>query len=234
MALRVIEALAARPAVGRIGVSSDTPALVAALAELATRAGVRTALEHHPSGRSPAASVAAYVRSLAVGETAVVTTADHPLLSAEIVDWFLREALQLDADVVAGAVSEVVYRRRFPTGKRTFIRLADCAISGANLFLVRAPAAAAVADFWVHLEGARKRPWLLVSRLGARTLLRFVGGRLTLGQAVEDVSRRVHARVAVVLLPYAEAALDVDRPADLEAVEGVLRARVLENPRSAG
>ena len=234
MALRVIEALAKAGAVETIGVSCADRALVVELASLAERAGIHVAIEHEQSAHSPAASVAAFVRSLSPDETALVTTADHPLLTGEIVSCFLREALARDADLVAGVVAESVYRRRFPEGPRTFIRLSDCAVSGANLFLVRAPGAARIADFWLRLEGVRKQPWRLVSHFGASTLLRFLGGWLTIGQAEKEVSRRVGASVGVVLLPFAEAALDVDRPSDLERVESVLHGGTLEKSSGAG
>jgi CTP:molybdopterin cytidylyltransferase MocA len=229
MALRVLRALAAQESIGRVDVSSDDPALVTTLGRLAGDEGLRMSLAHHASGSSPAASVASYVRALRDGELALVTTADHPLLTPAIVRAFLEAAVACGADVVAGAVTETVYRARFPTGPRTFIRLADAAISGANLFLVRAPEAAAVADFWVRLEGVRKQPWRLVSHFGLPTLLRFAGRRLTIGQAADEASRRMGARVRLVLLPFAEAALDVDRPADLAAVEEVLADGRLEN-----
>jgi len=233
MAVRVIRALAAQPSIREIGISAEDPDLVVSLGALSEKAGIRVDLKHFASGTSPAASIAAYIDALQAGEIALVTTADHPLLTPEMVARFLDAALDREVDVVAGAVSETIYRARFPTGPRTFIRLADAAISGANLFLIRAPGAAAVARFWVGLEAARKRPWRLVSHFGPSTLLRFLCRRLTVADAEIEVSRRVGARVALVLLPFAEAALDVDRPSDLEAVEGVLADAALENPQGA-
>ncbi len=229
MALRVLCAVAAQPSIRQIDVSSGDSALVAELATLAREAGIDVSLRHQASAASPAASVAAYVRSLADGELALITTSDHPLLTPTIVRTFLASAAARGVDVVAGAVTERVYRARFPSGPRTFIRLADEAISGANLFLVRSPGAAAVADFWMRLEGVRKQPWRLVSHFGLGTLLRFAGRRLTLDQAADEASRRIGVRVGLVLLPFAEAALDVDRPEDLEAVERVLADGRLEN-----
>jgi hypothetical protein len=39
------------------------------------------------------------------------------------------------------------------------------------------------------------------------------------------VSRRMGIRVAAVVMPTAEAAIDVDRPADLDLVESILGRR---------
>jgi len=233
MAVRVVRALAAQPSIREIAVSAGDRELVASLDALSKQAGIPVDLTHIPSASSPAASLGAYVDGLRPGDIALVTTADHPLLTPEIVGRFLEAAVERDADVVAGVVSEAVYRARFPSGPRTFVRLADQAFSGANLFLVRAPGAASVARFWVRLEAVRKRPWRLVSHFGPSILLRFVLRRLTVAEAENAVSRRAGARVALVLLPFAEAALDVDRPSDLEAVERVLADGALEKPEGS-
>jgi CMP-2-keto-3-deoxyoctulosonic acid synthetase len=222
MGIRVLRALSAMPGFERIAVSCDDSQLVTRLESLMAdlRPGLR--LEHHPSARSPAASLGEFIGCLADGEIALVTTADHPLLRTEIVRYFVEKALALDADLVAGVVSEREYRQRFPSGPRTFVRFADEAISGANLFLVRAPRAVRVAQFWVRLEGVRKRPWRLVSHFGVATLLRFLTGKLTLARALAEASRVIGARIETVFLPFAEAALDVDRPADLAMVQALV------------
>jgi len=222
MGVRVLTALAAMPGIERIGVSCDDPQLVARLEGLMSgvRPGLR--LEHHASARSPAASLGDFIASLEDGELALVTTADHPLLTTDIVRYFVEQAAGRDADMVAGVVSERVYRARFPSGPRTFVRFANDAFSGANLFLVRAPAAVRVAYFWVRLEGVRKRPWRLISHFGVGTLVRFLTGKLTVAGALAEASKVIGARVDAVFLPFAEAALDVDKPADLVTVKALI------------
>jgi len=222
MGVRVLEALAATPGLERIDVSCDDPHLVSRLEGAVSRVGPGLRLEHHPSASSPAASLGDYVGRLEDGELALVTTADHPLMAPEIIRHFVERAELLSADLVAGVVSEQVYRKKFPTGPRTFVRFADVSLSGANLFLVRAPAALRVANFWVGLEGVRKRPWRLVSRFGVGTLVRFLTGRLTLERALAEASAVIGARLDVVFLPFAQAALDVDKPADLAAAKALI------------
>jgi molybdopterin-guanine dinucleotide biosynthesis protein A len=232
MAARVLRALTAQPGIDNISVSSDEPSLVDALAEFVGPDLGRVRLEHHTSARSPAASVADYLAGLADGERVLVTTGDHALLTDEIVRVFLERADAFPSDLVVGVVSESVYRGRFPAGPRTFLRFSDVSFSGANLFVARAPTAARVAYFWVRLEGVRKKPWRLVSHFGVRNLLRFVTGRLSAVRALDRASRVVGARIDVVFLPFAEAALDVDRDADVTAVAAVLNAdpSAVENP----
>ena len=83
-----------------------------------------------------------------------------------------------------------------------------------------------VADFWRRVEGERKRPWRMLRALGWGTVLRYLTGRLTLGQALERRSLPLGVRIGTVLLPYPEAAVDVDKVSDREYAERILRGRV--------
>jgi hypothetical protein len=134
-------------------------------------------------------------------------------------------ARDVDADVVAAVVTEEVLRRHHPESPRTIVPLRGEGVTGANLFLLRTPEAERVVAFWARTEGVRKRPWRLVSLFGPVALARFALRTLDLDAAARVASRRIGARVAVVRLPFAEAAIDVDRPADLALATRILGAR---------
>jgi hypothetical protein len=85
--------------------------------------------------------------------------------------------------------------------------------------------------FWRRVEQERKRPWRLVRAFGWRPLLAYLLGRLTLDDAITRASHVIGARVAAVVMPYPEAAIDVDKPADLELAERIL-ARRRQRPTS--
>jgi hypothetical protein len=57
------------------------------------------------------------------------------------------------------------------------------------------------------------------------TLLLFVSRLLSLEEALERASRAIGCRIRAVSLPFAEAAIDVDRPSDLDLVSEILAAR---------
>jgi hypothetical protein len=57
------------------------------------------------------------------------------------------------------------------------------------------------------------------------TLLLFGLRRLGLEAALERASRVIGCRVRSVPLPFAEAAIDVDRPSDLDLASEILAAR---------
>jgi CTP:molybdopterin cytidylyltransferase MocA len=225
---RVVDAVVKARVASQIAISSDDPELIRGTPALAALAADGT-LVYHRSRSSPASSVADFVSSLAPDSAVFATTGDHPLLTAEIVAWFVEKASMSSADFVVGMVPASVYRRRFPDQPRTFIPMRGEKYSGANLFLIRTPAGAAVARFWTRAEAHRKTPWKLVRVFGIANLVLFLLGRLDLRAALERASRVIGVRIEAVELPFAEAALDVDKEADRVAVE-----RVFAERRAAG
>lgn len=223
---RVVTALEASGVVSGVTVTADDRLLLEATPVLAAwSSGPDAFLRAHPCADSPASSVAAFLGAPAARVPLLVTTADHPLLSPEMVRWFVDAALQSSADLVVGMVPASVYRRRFPDQPRTFIPLRGEKYSGANLFLLRTPEARCVASFWTRAEAHRKTPWKLVRVFGLANLALFLAGRLDLAAALRRASRVIGAKVAAVELPFAEAALDVDKEADRVAVEAVFAER---------
>lgn len=175
-----------------------------------------------PAG-SPAQTVAAALPT--DGRPLLVATADHALLTPDMLRHFL-------ASVPAGTNAAVAVATRttiaaaYPETRRTYWRFSDRHVSGCNLFLLQGSQAANLVRFWASLERDRKRPWAIVRRLGPLTLLSFALGQLRLDQALARLGRNVGAQLAAVDMPFAEAAMDVDRPSDLVLAERILTARM--------
>jgi len=182
-----------------------------------------------PSAASPVRSVLGYLDQAPRRFPLFVTTADHALLTPTWVDAFLGEALVRDADFVAGVVRAAPLREAYPESRRTVLRFADTPLCGANLFLLRTPRARAAVAFWVRAETHRKTPWKLVNTFGVVPMLRFVSGRLGFEEALETAGAKLGIRVAGVFLPDSEAAIDVDRVADLELAEAILSRRASQS-----
>jgi GTP:adenosylcobinamide-phosphate guanylyltransferase len=217
MLLRVVRAMRAAKRVGRLLVSIDEPEALEAVPEL-RRQVAEGELIVHASRPTPSRSVLDVLEGPARGEPVLVATADHALLTAEMIDHFAEASAAASADVLVGLVAEAVVRARYPDATRTFLRLRGGAYKGANLFAFRTPTARRAAAFWVRAEQFRKQPWRLVRSLGPTALLLFWLRRLDLDAAFDRLSRAAGAQVAPIPLPYPEAAIDVDRPADLALV----------------
>jgi GTP:adenosylcobinamide-phosphate guanylyltransferase len=148
----------------------------------------------------------------------LVTTADHAWLRPEILAHFLSAAVATGADVAIGFARLEAVRARFPKSRRTGWRFQDGGYCGCNLFAFMTPKSAAVARLWRSFEKDRKKPWRIVAGLGIGLLARYALGRLTLAEGLAELGRRADCSIAPVVLPYPEAAVDVDSVADWELV----------------
>ena len=224
MLLRVVRTLREAEGVGRIVVSIDDPEALEAVDEL--RALVAEgALLLHTSLDSPSRSVLDLLEGLPPGEKALLVTADHALLTREMVDHFTAAADATGADVCVALVAATLLRAHFPQSKRTYLEFRDDGYSGANLFAFRTAQAGRAVAFWRRAERFRKRPWRMVGTFGPVTLALFLLHRLDLDAAFERMSRAIGARVRPIRMPFPEAAIDVDRPADLALVSQILKER---------
>ncbi len=211
MVLRVLRALAASRAVARIVVAIDRPDVLAGLPDPGKPVSMM------PAASGPSASVAA---ALALeGTPLLVTTADHALLQGAWVDEFVAAASEDPlADAFVGLARREAVLAAAPGTARTWLRFSDGDYSGCNLFLLRAPAAVGVVRLWQELETERKRPLKLLRRLGLLYVLRYRLGRLALPQALARLGKLAGTRLAPVVLADGRAAIDVDKPPDLELV----------------
>lgn len=174
------------------------------------------------NGSSPSASTHAALQGLPPESPVLVTTADHALLTPRIVETFCIQARMSRCDVVVGLAwhSEVV--GAYPGVQRTVLRLREGGYCSCNLFAFLTPQGRAAAAYWRHLENRRKRPLYLLSALGAQALLRYATGRLTLTEGLECLSARLGVAAGAVILPFPEAAIDVDSVADWQLAEAVV------------
>jgi GTP:adenosylcobinamide-phosphate guanylyltransferase len=224
MLVRVVSTLAASPDVERIFLSLEDPDLPGTLPALQPHLESRRVIVVR-SDATPSLSVLWFLDGGQAGLPLLITTADHPLLSPDIVRRFCDAARASGADVAAALTPASVLLASYPKAQRTFIRFRDGGYSGANLFAILTPEARRAVEFWRRVEQERKRPWRLIGAFGVWPLALYLCGRLSLDDAMNRASAAMGAHAAAVRLPVAEAAIDVDKPADLELVETILASR---------
>jgi len=191
----------------RIAVSCNHPAVEALARELG--------LEVLPSASGPSQSV--LDGAAALGLPLLVTTADHALLQPEWVERFLAD-VPAGTEVAAMVAPRAAVEAAAPGAQRTYLRLADGHWSGCNLFWLANEDALRAVAFWRRLEAERKRPWRMARILGLGMLLKYLTGRLSLAGAAERLGRLAGVEARIVATPYGLAAVDVDKPADLDLV----------------
>jgi CMP-N-acetylneuraminic acid synthetase len=171
---------------------------------------------------TPSTSTYHVLASLPEEVPVVLTTADHALLDPRIVDHFCSRARDTDCDVVAGIARHEAVVLAYPETRRTATRLADGAYCGCNLFAFLTPRARRAADFWRRVEARRKNPLRVIGILGWAAVVRYLTGRLSLQEALDRMSQRLGFKAGAIILPFAEAAVDVDSIGDLELVEKII------------
>lgn len=214
---RVLSAARASGA-ARIGVSANDAAILSALK------GRDVVVLPPASG--PSQSVEDGARTL--GFPLVVTTVDHALLKPEWITGFLADTPDW-ADVAVMLASEDKVQAAAPQTKRTYLRFQDGRYSGCNLFLLRNETALNVVETWRKVEALRKKPWKIAAMLGPGFLIRYLLNGLTLDAAVLRLGRLAQVKAAAVRAHDGLAAVDVDKPSDLDLV----RELVGETPPTA-
>ena len=219
MLLRVIAALGATAEIARIVVVIEAPELVQVLPGLAAAANGKP-VETFPAAGSPSRSVVAALARYPV--PLLITTADHALLQPAWVSHFLA-SLPQGCDAALGLARSEVVLAEMPDTRRTWLRFREGAYSGCNLFYFATPKAQALAELWKQVEALRKRPVAMLRLLGLGYALRYLLGWLRLSSAIARLGALAGgAKAAVVEMPFARAAVDVDKPADKELVERLL------------
>ncbi len=222
--IRVICALKSSHHVGRIIVVGDEAEALKALPALQSFRD-EGALNFMPSGTSAPDSVLRSARTLGEPFPLLVTTGDSALLTAEMVDYFCAELLKGCADLSVAFASGRLIQERFPETQRTYLRFKDDNYSSCNLFGFQTAAGLKAVEFWRKVIRYRKKPWRLFLSFGILTAIKLLVNRPTLVEALDRASKRLGLLAEPIELPFPEAAIDVDKPADLELAEKILLAR---------
>ena len=223
MLLRVADALRQTGRFQRLYVCIEEPSVVFRIPGLEAMHRARL-LETIPAADSPAASVAAALKRIDLKQPLLITTADHPLLTAATLQRFLDFA-PLNCDLAVALAPADVVSAAYPGAIRTFYKLGKKRYCGCNLFLARTSQVAEIAAYWRKLEAYRKSPLKLIWNVGPLAALKVVFGAMGLEEAFAHLSRKAGGTIRPVELPVAEAAIDVDKPADMELAERILAAR---------
>jgi GTP:adenosylcobinamide-phosphate guanylyltransferase len=175
--------------------------------------------------QGPSLSVKRFLEQTPQEFPLLVTTADHALLTVEMVEYFIRKASQMGVDVTVAMVPYSLVAEAYPQSKRTVIGFRGGGYCGCNLFLLCTPQAERLVEFWTEVERERKRPLRLIRRLGWGMLLRYILGFLSLSDALHELSQRMGISIKEVTLPFPEAAIDVDTLEDLALVEQIVERK---------
>jgi len=216
MICHVVRTLHMSPHIGKIVILSQD---VEYLRSAVDAAGGAILVE---SQKSISLSIQAQAEILGFSLPLLVTTADHPLLTVEMIDEFVRYA---DGDVAVAMVERQTMLRQFPDAQRTWLRFSDGAWSGANLFALMTQKSSFALKLWANAEQNRKKAWRLFLHFGLLLAIRALTRTIGLHQAMEKAGKRLGLDAQLVPMSDPVAAIDVDKLSDHVLAEKILTER---------
>jgi GTP:adenosylcobinamide-phosphate guanylyltransferase len=224
MLSRVVRTLLSCPEIGDVVVLVQEPDALLDHADLAWLAG-EPRVRFERSDASISASVHRLLTSGKFSYPALLTTADHVLLTPAMIAHFTGQAQQAQADVALAMVERRVLLATYPDSLRTWLKFTDGWWSGANLFGLFSARVLPALTLWQTVEQDRKKGWKIVAAFGPWLLLRALTKTLSLKRGLALAGAKLGLTATLVPMPMAEACIDVDKQADLELAEQILRAR---------
>lgn len=153
-------------------------------------------------------------------------TGDIPLMSGEMIDHLIETNQPFAYGVYYNFVTEETMEKRFPGSKRTYVKLKGLNIAGGDIGII----SAALLEEEALLEtlaNARKHAWKIARIVGLRMLLKLLFRQVSISDIEETGERLAGQPVKIVMNPYAEVAMDADKPnqvdlcrAELKKLEG--------------
>jgi len=155
---------------------------------------------------------------------ALVVSADIPAITPEIVDWRINSLSSSDIDVDYAVVSRGVMETRFPDTRRSYVHLRDIEVCGGDMIILKVGLAQDTV-FWGKVVEARKSAFRQAKLIGYRFLLLVLLRRMRLKDAELYISDRLELNGYATISPYAEVAMDIDKPDQL----AIMRADLSKN-----
>ncbi len=164
-------------------------------------AGVTAVQEHQPDA-----------------EFLITASGDIPLLKPQTVDWFVETCEKEEGDLFYSVVERSVMETAFPDSQRSYVPVVEGKLCGGDLFFVRIAVVHNNEQLVRELLAKRKSPLQQARLLGFKTIIKFLFRRLSVQDAEELSQRLLNAEGHVVISPYADLAMDVDKPHQLDMV----------------
>ena len=167
----------------------------------------------------------AAVDALQSPDRALMCSTDIPLLTPETVRDFVARCEASGAEFCYSIVGREEMEARFPGSGRSFRPLVDGAFAGGDMSMIGPHVVRRNVDFLRVLTARRKSIWRLVRALGLGIVLRHLTHRLHIRDAEKRAGEILGCSCEAIISPYAELAMDVDKPHQLELVRKAMEER---------
>ena len=150
-------------------------------------------------------------------------SADIALLTGHIVDSFIEACEPFEHEVYWGIVRKEVMLTAFPDSRRTYLPLREGSFCSSDLYLGRLSAGFHIQERIRYFIDNRKNVFAQVWKLGLPTMVKFLLRRLSIADILDIAYRIADVRGRPIVLPLAEAGMDIDKPEQLVQVREYLK-----------
>jgi CTP:molybdopterin cytidylyltransferase MocA len=157
---------------------------------------------------------------------ALIVSSDIPCITPAIVDWMVNTCLASDHEIYYGLIAEADMERRFPGSKRRYFALKEGRFCGSDMIVVSTTLVGHYHPAWNEIVGARKNILKQASIVGFDTLLLMLLRQMTIPEAERRAQTKLGINGRVLVSPYAESGMDVDKPRQYDLVRRDLEARL--------
>lgn len=166
-------------------------------------------------------------------EYVLLVSSDIPAVKPDMVDWLIDTCMETEDDLYYGICPRDVMEKRFPNSKRTYTKLKDIELCGADMNVIHVSMATEPdhMKLWEALIGSRKNALRQASMVGWDTAFQMLTRSITLDDLVEKACSRIGVNGRVIVWDQAEPCMDVDKPHQLELLRADLEK---QHPKPGG
>ncbi len=180
-------------------------------------------IEFKPQKTSPVESILSIFEEVKDNSKIFITTSDNVLIKKEWIDYFLKMASESGKDILIGVNNYKDVKAKYPESKRTVLKLNDVSLCFCNLFAIMNSNCKEVIMLWKKVEHVRKNPFKMAMMLmPLYGLILFALGLLTSDKALKIMSKKLNVNIGLIIMPFPEACIDVDKIEDLILVNKIL------------
>lgn len=152
----------------------------------------------------------------------LLSSSDIPAITPTIIDHFINACHPFDRSVYYNFISRETLEKRFPSSKRTYVKLKGIEIAGGDLMMAQSELAETHYEFWQAAINGRKHAWKLARIVGWHALFKLFTRRLSLND-IEDRTAEIFGTPSKIILnPHAEIGMDIDKPNQFELLSKML------------
>ena len=163
--------------------------------------------------------------SFRVDRPVLVTTGDLPLLTGDALDDFIRSSLATGADFCYPLIRKEDILLQFPGTRRTYVKLKEGPVTGGNMMILNPALVERNRALGERLFRVRKSPVGMARVLGGRFVAKLLTGRLEIPELEDKMGELLGGTGAAIYTRHGSIGLDVDKPRDVDFVEGIMGGR---------